>query len=85
MPRDEIADVVVGWATRLAEAGEAAEKRAAPEPDAEAVEDAEELARLLVRRGHARFEEAGLTAHWDGAPGTRIEISPMEWRRRLPQ
>lgn len=212
VPREEIADAFVGWATRLADAGNAAGERAAPEPDAEVLEDAEGFARLVVCRGEARLEEAvrevtehvgdrlptararrivqdvwdeilrdqrtatgpadcdcldevfrelrksgiealqdysccrtcaldgiapsgdrdrgfvfyhgqdtdraigggglmlsygafggdeeataaigrevvglieeaGLTAHWDGAPGTRIEISPMEWRRRLP-
>jgi Domain of unknown function (DUF6891) len=29
------------------------------------------------------LEQAGLPARWDGRPGTAIEVTPLDWRKRL--
>ncbi|MDA2813442.1 hypothetical protein O4J56_22540 [Nocardiopsis sp. RSe5-2] len=44
----------------------------------------EEAATAIGREVVGLIGEAGLTAHWGGDPGKRIEISPMNWLRRLP-
>jgi len=43
----------------------------------------EETTTAVGREVAAALEEAGLTVEWDGSPDRAIELSPLDWRKRL--
>jgi hypothetical protein len=44
---------------------------------------AEDTTTAVGRRVVTALERAGLPTRWDGNPGTAIEVTPLDWRKRL--
>jgi uncharacterized protein DUF6891 len=43
----------------------------------------EDTTTAVGRRVVTALERAGLPTRWDGNPGTAIEVTPLDWRKRL--